>query len=56
MLTATRNDEELRRKDAELALIKEPAERDLREKEALENLKMKLEADKRKVEDELEAE
>ncbi|OCB91229.1 nonmuscle myosin heavy chain b [Sanghuangporus baumii] len=56
LLTATRNDEELRRKEAELALIKERAERDLREKEALETLKMKLEVDKRKVEDDLEAE
>ncbi|EJD07825.1 nonmuscle myosin heavy chain b [Fomitiporia mediterranea MF3/22] len=56
LLAATRNDEELRRKEAELALFKERAERDLREKEALEGLKMRLEADKRKVEDDLEAE
>ncbi|KAI5120077.1 hypothetical protein M0805_002638 [Coniferiporia weirii] len=56
LLTATRNDEELRKKEVELALIKERAEREQREKEALESLKMKLEADKRKVEEDLEAE
>jgi myosin protein heavy chain len=39
-----------------LALIKERAERDKQEREALESLKMSLEAQKRKVEDELEAE
>ena len=55
LLTATRNDEELRRKELELALIKERAEREQREKEALESLKMRLEAEKRNVED-LEAE
>jgi myosin protein heavy chain len=56
LLAATRSDEELRRKDAELILHKERAERDKREKEALENLKMSLEAKKNKVEDLLEAE
>ncbi|TDL22507.1 nonmuscle myosin heavy chain b [Rickenella mellea] len=56
LLTATRNDEELRRKDAELLLVKERAERDLREKEALEALKASLETEKRKVEDQLEGE
>lgn len=56
LLAATRNDEELRRKEAELALVKERAERDLREKESLEKLKMQLEAEKRKIEDALEAE
>lgn len=56
MLAATRSDDELRRKEAELALIKERAERDKQEREALESLKMSLEAQKRKVEDELEAE
>jgi myosin protein heavy chain len=40
----------------ELALIKERAERDKQEREALEKLKMSLEAEKRKVEDNLEAE
>lgn len=56
LLAATRNDDELRRKEAELTLIKERAERDKQEREALENLKMSLEAQKRKIEDELEAE
>ncbi|KAL0958896.1 hypothetical protein HGRIS_014214 [Hohenbuehelia grisea] len=56
LLAATRNDEELRKKEAELVLIKERAERDKQEKEALESLKMTLEMEKRKVEDELEAE
>ncbi|GLB41100.1 putative TRAFAC class myosin-kinesin ATPase superfamily, myosin family protein [Lyophyllum shimeji] len=56
LLAATRDDEALRKKEAELALIKERAEREKQEKEALENLKMSLEAEKRKVEDELEAE
>ena len=56
LLAATRNDEELRRKEMELALIKERAERDKQEREALESLKMRLEADKRKVEEDLEAE
>ncbi|THU98628.1 myosin II heavy chain [Dendrothele bispora CBS 962.96] len=56
LLAATRNDEELRRKEAELALHKERAERDRQEKEKLETLKMSLEAEKRKVEDDLEAE
>lgn len=56
LLAATRNDDELRKKEAELALAKERAERDQREKEALEGLKMRLEAEKSKVEDELEAE
>ncbi|KZT64665.1 nonmuscle myosin heavy chain b [Daedalea quercina L-15889] len=56
LLAATRNDDELRKKEAELALAKERAERDQREKEALESLKMRLEAEKRKVEDDLGAE
>ena len=56
LLAATRNDEELRRKDVELALVRERAERDKREREALETLQMSLEAEKRRVEDELEAE
>ncbi|KAG6866166.1 hypothetical protein C0991_008120 [Blastosporella zonata] len=56
LLAATRNDDELRKKDAELALIKERAERDQKEREALEGLKMSLEAEKRKVEDQLGAE
>lgn len=40
----------------ELLLIKERAERDAKEKVALESLKMRLEAEKRKAEDALEAE
>ena len=56
MLTATRNDEELRRKETELVLAKERAERDKQEREALQKLKMGLEAEKRKVEEQLEAE
>ncbi|KAF7288155.1 Myosin II heavy chain [Mycena chlorophos] len=56
LLAATRNDEELRRKEAELLLIKERAERDKQEREALETLKSSLEAEKRRVEEELEAE
>ncbi len=55
-MAATRNDEELRAKELELALVKERAEHDKQEKEALAKLKMTLEASKRKVEDELEAE
>ena len=55
-MAATRNDEELRRKEAELILAKERAERDQREREALESLKMRLESEKRKVEENLEAE
>ncbi|KAJ6486660.1 P-loop containing nucleoside triphosphate hydrolase protein [Mycena sanguinolenta] len=54
--TTTSNDDELRKKDAELALIRERAERDKQEREALESLKMSLESEKRKVEEELEAE
>ncbi|KAJ8508333.1 hypothetical protein ONZ45_g9391 [Pleurotus djamor] len=56
LLAATRNDDELRKKEAELALIRERAERDKQEKAALEELKMSLETEKRKVEDSLEAE
>ncbi|KAG5653772.1 hypothetical protein H0H81_010613 [Sphagnurus paluster] len=56
LLAATRNDEELQKKEAELALIRERAERDKQEREALETLKMSLEAEKRRVEDQLEAE
>ncbi|KAJ7049460.1 P-loop containing nucleoside triphosphate hydrolase protein [Mycena amicta] len=56
LLAATRSDEELRKKEAELALIKERAERDKQEREALETLKSSLEAEKRRIEEELEAE
>jgi len=40
----------------ELALVRERADRDKQEREALEKLKMALEAEKRKVEDDLQAE
>ncbi|KAH7919841.1 nonmuscle myosin heavy chain b [Leucogyrophana mollusca] len=56
LLAATRNDEELRRKEVELQLVKERAERDQRERETLQNVKMALEAEKRRVEEDLEAE
>jgi myosin protein heavy chain len=56
LLAATRNDEELRRKEVELQLIKERAERDQREKENLENMKMTLEAEKQRIVKELDAE
>jgi myosin protein heavy chain len=56
LLAATRNDEELRKKEMELALVRERAERDKQERETLEKLQMALEAEKRKVEDDLEAE
>jgi myosin protein heavy chain len=55
-LAATRNDEELRRKETELALAKERAERDKQERDNLQKLKMELESEKRKVEEQLEAE
>lgn len=56
LLAATRNDEELRRKELELELIKERAERDKREHESLQNMKMQLEKEKRTIEEQLEAE
>ncbi|KAE8226689.1 hypothetical protein CF319_g739 [Tilletia indica] len=56
LLQATRHDEELKRKEVELALLKERADRDLREKEALETLRHSLETDKKKVEVALESE
>ncbi|OAX41215.1 hypothetical protein K503DRAFT_848546 [Rhizopogon vinicolor AM-OR11-026] len=56
LLAATRNDEELRRKEVELQLVKERSERDQRERENLENVKMSLEAEKRKIIEDLEAE
>ncbi|KAG8883338.1 hypothetical protein FRB97_006763 [Tulasnella sp. 331] len=56
LLAATRNDEELRKKELELVLARERADRDKKEKQALESLKTRLEAEKRKVEDDLQAE
>ncbi|KAF9006216.1 hypothetical protein BDZ89DRAFT_1233657 [Hymenopellis radicata] len=56
LLAAARNDDELRQKEMELALIRERSEREKIEKQNLENLKMSLEAEKRKVDEELAAE
>ena len=56
LLTATRHDEELKRKQLELAMVTERAERDQKEREALEALKFQLEAEKRKIEEALESE
>jgi myosin protein heavy chain len=56
LLAVTRDDEELRRKDAELAVVKERAKRDKWEREALESLRMSLEVEKRKAEEDLQAE
>lgn len=56
MLAATRNDEELRKREIELHIARERAEREKKEKEALETLRMTLEAEKRRVEDQLASE
>ena len=56
LLTATRHDEELKRKQLELAMVTERAERDQKEREALETLKFQLESEKRKIEEQLESE
>ncbi len=56
LLQATRHDEELKKKDLELALVTERAQRDEQEKQKLEALKHSLEAEKKRVEDELQAE
>lgn len=56
LLAATRSDDELRRRNAELVLAKERAERDLQEKQKLEELKISLESEKRKIQDALESE
>lgn len=56
MLKATKHDEELRRKEQELALATERAERDQKERAALEALKLSLESEKKMVEDELASE
>lgn len=53
LLTATRHDEELKRKQLELAMVTERAERDQKEREALEALKFQLESEKRKIEEQL---
>jgi myosin protein heavy chain len=56
LLAATRNDEELRKREIELHIARERAEREKKEKEALETLRMTLEAEKRRVEDQLASE
>lgn len=56
LLAATRNDDELRKKEVELALVRERAERDEREKATLAALKTQLESEKQKVEEELAGE
>lgn len=56
LLKATRHDEELKRKQLELAMVTERAERDQKEREALEALRFKLENDKKRVEADLESE
>nr|XP_018264766.1 myosin heavy chain [Kwoniella dejecticola CBS 10117]OBR86924.1 myosin heavy chain [Kwoniella dejecticola CBS 10117] len=56
LLAATRTDEELVRKQAELAMAKERAERDEAEKKKLEELKANLIAEKVKVEGDLSSE
>ena len=56
MLAATRNDDELRRKELELTLAKERAEKDKQAREELEKVKMGLQTEKRKVEEDLAAE
>ena len=56
LLAGTRNDDELRRKELELVLAKERAEKDQQAREQLERVKMGLQNDKRKVEEELAAE
>jgi myosin protein heavy chain len=56
LLAATRDDEELKRKAAELALAKERAERDVKEKERLEEMRRTLEHEKRMVEEAFESE
>lgn len=56
LLAATRTDEELKRKQAELLLVQERALRDKEEKVKLEQLKISLEAEKKKVQDALDSE
>jgi myosin heavy chain 9/10/11/14 len=56
LLTATRADEELRRRERDLTIAKERAEREVKEKERLAQLKASLEAEKRAVEEALAGE
>lgn len=56
LLAATRTDAEMARKQAELTMAKERAERDATEKKRLEELRTALQAEKDKVEKDLSAE
>lgn len=56
LLAATRTDEALKRKEAELLLAKERLQRDVQEKQKLEELKLSLETESRKVQEALESE
>jgi myosin protein heavy chain len=56
LLAATRNDLELQRKNAELLFAQERAEREEKERAALEGLRVQLEADKKEIEADLESE
>lgn len=56
LLAATRTDEALKRKEAELLLAQERSQRDLQEKQKLEELKLSLESERRKIQEALESE
>ncbi|CAO1620791.1 unnamed protein product [Sympodiomycopsis kandeliae] len=56
LLTATRHDEELKKREQELLLANERAERDQKEREALEALRFNLQNEKAKVEEQLASE
>lgn len=56
LLAATRNDLELQRKNAELLFAQERAQHEEKERAALEGLRLQLEADKKEIEADLEAE
>lgn len=56
LLAATRHDEDLRRKEAELVLAKEREQRDKEERERIERMQMQAESDRKKLEEALDAE
>lgn len=56
LCAATRHDEDLRRKEAELALAKERELRDKEEREKMEKLQMQAESERKKLQEALEAE
>lgn len=56
LLAATRHDEDLRRKEAELAVAREREQRDKQERERMEKLQMEAELERKKLEDALETE